>query len=214
MTTDVGWDWYQSIRIHNCLVGKFPLVPLNGHHHESNITRFQRLQYIWSLEKKTVLWNRNDILRFRFLLLKSYGSGSDFWKSYVSGSGSYFWKVTVPVPVPVLAPYLDHKKLIFQEKFWNFFAFLPSKLFYKEKVFMYFDKFIVKCEWKNLLMKVIKYIMLYLVPVPEPYGSDFLTSYGSYSGSSSQKVTVPTVPVPVPQLWKKNRIYIVSLSHV
>jgi hypothetical protein len=30
-------------------------------------------------------------------------------------------------------------------------------------------------------------------------GSDFLTSYGSSSGSTSQKVTVPTVPVPVPQ---------------
>jgi hypothetical protein len=31
-------------------------------------------------------------------------------------------------------------------------------------------------------------------------GSDFLTSYGSVSGSGSicQKVTVPTVPVPVP----------------
>ncbi len=29
--------------------------------------------------------------------------------------------------------------------------------------------------------------------------SDFLTSYGSGSGSTSQKVTVPTVPVPVPQ---------------
>jgi hypothetical protein len=34
-------------------------------------------------------------------------------------------------------------------------------------------------------------------------GSDFLTSYGSDSGSgsTSQKVTVPTVPVPVPQHW-------------
>ncbi len=30
-------------------------------------------------------------------------------------------------------------------------------------------------------------------------GSDFLTSYGSGSGSISQKVTVPTIPVPVPQ---------------
>jgi hypothetical protein len=29
-------------------------------------------------------------------------------------------------------------------------------------------------------------------------GSDFLTSYGSGPGSTSQKVTVPTVPVPVP----------------
>jgi hypothetical protein len=30
-------------------------------------------------------------------------------------------------------------------------------------------------------------------------GSDFLTSYGSGSGSTRQKVTVPTVPVLVPQ---------------
>ncbi len=32
-------------------------------------------------------------------------------------------------------------------------------------------------------------------------GSDFLTSYGS--GSTWQKVTVPTVPVPVPQHWQE-----------
>jgi hypothetical protein len=36
-----------------------------------------------------------------------------------------FEKVTVPDPVPVPAPYLDHK---------IFFYFLLSKLFYKEKV--------------------------------------------------------------------------------
>jgi hypothetical protein len=30
-------------------------------------------------------------------------------------------------------------------------------------------------------------------------GSDFLTSYGYGSGSTRQKVTVPTVPVPIPQ---------------
>jgi hypothetical protein len=30
-------------------------------------------------------------------------------------------------------------------------------------------------------------------------GSDFLTDYCSGSGSTCQKVTVPTVPVPVPQ---------------
>ncbi len=36
-------------------------------------------------------------------------------------------------------------------------------------------------------------------------GSDFLTSYSSGSGSTSQKVTVPTVPVPVPQHWLKSR---------
>ncbi len=43
-----------------------------------------------------------------------------------------FEKVTVPVPV--LAPYLDHKKLIKKKKFGNFFDFLLGKLFYKEKV--------------------------------------------------------------------------------
>jgi hypothetical protein len=30
-------------------------------------------------------------------------------------------------------------------------------------------------------------------------GPDCLTSYGSSSDSTNQKVTVPTVPVPVPQ---------------
>jgi hypothetical protein len=35
-------------------------------------------------------------------------------------------------------------------------------------------------------------------------GSDFLTNYGS--GSTSQKVTVPTVPVPFPQHWLQIRI--------
>jgi hypothetical protein len=37
-------------------------------------------------------------------------------------------------------------------------------------------------------------------------GSDFLTSYGSGSGSTRQKVTVPTVPVPVPQHWLQHRV--------
>jgi hypothetical protein len=46
--------------------------------------------------------------------------------------GPTFEKVTVPVPVP--APYLDHKKQIFKINFGNFFDFLLSKLFYREKV--------------------------------------------------------------------------------
>ncbi len=37
--------------------------------------------------------------------------------------------------VPVPAPYLDHKKPVFQKKIGIFFAFLLSKLFYKEKVY-------------------------------------------------------------------------------
>ncbi len=84
-----------------------------------------------------VLWNRNYFLRFRFRLLKSYGSGSDFWKSY--GSGSYFWKVTVPVPVPV--PYLYHKKQIC-------FLFHIVSCFTRKKI-ININKFIVKCERKK-----------------------------------------------------------------
>jgi hypothetical protein len=40
-------------------------------------------------------------------------------------------------------------------------------------------------------------------------GSDFLTSYGSGygSGSTSQKVTVPTVLVPVPQHWPWDQVF-------
>jgi hypothetical protein len=43
-----------------------------------------------------------------------------------------FEKVMVPVPVP--APYLDHKKQIFEKNVGIFFYFLLSKLFHKEKV--------------------------------------------------------------------------------
>jgi hypothetical protein len=46
-------------------------------------------------------------------------------------------------------------------------------------------------------MKVNKYIILHLV-INYGSGSDLLTSYGFGSGSTSQKVTVPTVPVSVP----------------
>jgi hypothetical protein len=107
------------------------------------------------------------------------------------------------VPVPVSAPYLDHKKQISHKKFWKFLWLLHSKLFYKEKVHkfqqiygkMWMKKMFNEGNQKHNFMSssgsgtVINY----------GSGSDFLTSYGS--GSTSQKVTVPTVPVPVPQHW-------------
>jgi hypothetical protein len=69
------------------------------------------------LEKNvtSVLWNRNYFLWFRFRLLKSYGSGSNFCQD------------TVPVP------YQDHKKHSFQKHLWKksclftFQAFLQGK---------------------------------------------------------------------------------------
>jgi hypothetical protein len=47
-----------------------------------------------------------------------------------------FEKVTVPVPVPVLIQLHIYtiKSKFFKKKFGNFFDFLLSKLFYKEKV--------------------------------------------------------------------------------
>ncbi len=127
--------------------------------------------WIWLRLRSPVLWNRNYLLRFRyrFWLLESYGSGSgsDFWKVMVPVPT--FEKVTVQVPVPVPAPYLDNKKQIVLKKGWNFFDFILSKLFYKEKVHkfqqIYSKKWMKKCL---PVMKEIKYIILCLVPVPEP----------------------------------------------
>ncbi len=153
---------------------------------------------------QAALWNRNYFLRFRFrLLLKSYGSGS----------GSNFWKVMVPVRVPV--PTFENLRFRFQlhvqsikskfftKNLWKFFGFLLSKLFYKEKAYkfqqidckMWIEKTLNEGnQTHNLIFSsdsgtVINY----------GSGSDFSTSYGSVSdsGSTSQKVMVPTVPVPV-----------------
>ncbi len=88
---------------------------------------------------------------FRFQLLKSYGSGSGpyFWKSSGSGSGS--------------SSISKHKKQIKKKNVGNFF----EKLFYKEKVHE-FQQIYGKMWMKKILMKEIKYIILCLVPVPEP----------------------------------------------
>jgi hypothetical protein len=81
--------------------------------------------------------------------------------------------------VPVLVPTFEKFRLGFQlhiltikSKFFkkNVEIFLP---FYKVSCFtrnklINFNKFIVKCEGKKCEMKEIKYIILYLVPVPEP----------------------------------------------
>ncbi len=71
---------------------------------------------------------------------------------------------------------------------------------------MNFNKFMVKCEWKKMLIEgnQINNFMSSsgsgtVINYGSSSGSDFLTSYGSGSGSTIQKVTVPTVPVPVPQ---------------
>ncbi len=129
----------------------------------------------WLLKK---LWFRFRF-RFRFLLLKSYGSGS--------GSSS------------ISTVY--HKKQIFLKKFVSFLHF---KLFYKEKNYKYQQ---IYCKmWKKKMLNEGNQINNSIsssgsgTVINYGSGSDFLTSYGSCSGSGStrQKVTVPTVPVPVP----------------
>ncbi len=96
-----------------------------------------------------------------------------------------FEKVTVTVSVPVPAPYLQHKKQIFQKKIWNFFLHLFSKLFYKEKDYKFQQ--IYGKMWKKKMFNEGNQIHNFM----SSSGSDFLTSYGSSSGSTSQKVTVP-----------------------
>jgi hypothetical protein len=123
--------------------------PLPGCPFAQGQCSYQELLKGLSHHHHAALWNRNYFS----------GSGSDFWKVmvqvrfqllkiYGSGSSSYFWKVTVPVPVP--APYLDHKKQIFHKKIRIFFLpfYLVSCL--TRKKFINFNKFIVKCEWKNV----------------------------------------------------------------
>jgi hypothetical protein len=111
---------------------------------------------------RSVLWNRNYFLRFRFLLLKRYGSGSDFWK--------------IMVPVPTFEKFRFRFRFRFQlhiytikSKFFfkNLFPFYIVSYFTRKKI-ININKFIVKCERKKCKMKVIKYIILYLVPVPQP----------------------------------------------
>jgi hypothetical protein len=69
-------------------------------------------------------------------------------------------------------------------------SFLHSKLFYKEKVYK-FQQIYCKMRKKKILNEGNQ-----IHNVISSSGSDFLTSYGSDSGSTGQKVTVPTVPVP------------------
>jgi hypothetical protein len=88
----------------------------------------------------------------------------------------------VPVPVPnfekVMVPVPTFEKLWFRfqlhiyaikSNFFlkNLFPFYIVSCFTRENI-INVNKFIVKCEIKKCKKKVIKYIILYLVPVPEP----------------------------------------------
>ncbi len=143
-----------------------------------------RDRQVWLAE--AALWNRNYFLRFRFRfwnVMVPVPTFKQLWfrflllKSY--GSGSYFWKVTVPV-----------------------FALLYNKLFYKQKVYK-FQQIYCKMWNVNEGYQIHNFVSSSGSGTEINYGSDFLTSYGS--GSTSQKVTVPTVPVPVPQRWAEEK---------
>jgi hypothetical protein len=79
---------------------------------------------------------------------------------------------------------------------------------FTRKKFINFNKFIVKCEWKKMLnegIQIHNFISSSSSGTVINYcsGSDFLTSYGSGSGSTSQKVTVPMAPGNRPKHWTK-----------
>ncbi len=107
------------------------------------------------------------------------------------------------VPVPIPASYLDKKKKKFKQKLVKIFAFLLSKLFYKEKVYkfqqIYYEMLMKKIlnEGNQIHNFISSSRSRTVINYGSCSGSDCLTSYGS--GSTSQKVTVPRIPVPVPQ---------------
>ena len=84
-----------------------------------------------------------------------------------------FDKFMVSVPVPTF------EKLRFRFRFQLYIYTIKSKFFFlnlfpfyivscfTRKKIININKFIVKCERKKCQMKVIKYIILYLVPVPD-----------------------------------------------
>jgi hypothetical protein len=83
-------NWIKTL-IKNSFLAHFALGFLNLHWQEnakgvSIVEPLQEQFPAFSVRFLPALWNCNYFLRFRFQLLKSYGSSSDFWK------------VTVPVP--------------------------------------------------------------------------------------------------------------------
>jgi hypothetical protein len=93
-----------------------------------------------------------------------------------------FEKVMVPVPVPTFEKLRLRLRFRFRFRFQLHIYTIKSKFFlqnlfpfhivscFTRKKIININKFIVKCERKKFSMKVIKYqyIILYLVPVPEP----------------------------------------------
>ena len=75
----------------------------------------------------------------------------------------------------------------------NFFDFLLSKLFYKEKVHKFQQ--IYGKMWMKKMFNEGNQIHNFM----SSSCSGTVINNGSGSGSTSQKDTVPTVPVPVPQ---------------
>jgi hypothetical protein len=80
------------------------------------------------------------------------------------------------------------------------FPFYILSCFTRKKI-ININKFIVKCERKKILSEGNQIHHLISssgsgTVIDYGYGSDFLTSYSSGSGSTRQKVMVPTVPVP------------------
>jgi hypothetical protein len=121
----------------------------------------------------------NYFLRYRFRLLKK------------SGSGSNFCQVTVPVP------YLDRKKQFSNKCLEKILPFYILSFFRRKKLIR--RKSNTGTQFSTVFVRTFVTTFYYWAETVINYGSgsNFLTSYGS--GSTRQKVTVPTVQVP--QKW-------------
>jgi hypothetical protein len=110
-----------------------------------------------------------------------------------------FEKVMVPVPnfekLRFRIQFQLHIYTIKSKFFLNLFPFYIVSCFTRKKN-INISKFIVKCERKKMLNdgnQIHNFI--------SSSGSGTVINYGSGSGSTRQKVKVPTVPVP--QHWLK-----------
>ncbi len=105
-----------------------------------------------------------------------YGSGS--------GSSSDFWKVMVQIPIPTFKKFWFRFRFCFRFQL-HIFAFLPSNLFYKGKVYKFQPTY---CKmWMKKMLNEVNQIHNFISSSGSgnviKYGSssEFLTSYGSGS---------------------------------
>ncbi len=145
-----------------------------------------------------------------FFTLKYYCScRTTYWQrcgtvTIFYGSGSDFWHVTVPVPDPYLVSRPQQFSIFFFFYMGTFFMLIEAALLPRNIISSFNMRMMLNegNQIHNFILCLWELLWFHFITVPDPgSGSDFLARYGS----ASQKVTVPTVPVPqrcLPGCWQ------------